>query len=106
MPFAYTLFYIISLVVALTGPEPLSRACDMLFYVSPIVVAQFLVLSRVLHLCKWHRTACLLPLFPQAVSLLDYYVIELSEIAAEINAIVFLTMAVLLLAAAYNVFFK
>lgn len=79
---------------------------DTLFYVSPIVVVGLLILSRLLRLCRWHKTACILPLLPQVVSFVDYYVIELTEVAAQVSIILFGSMSVFLLFAAYNVFMK
>ena len=43
---------------------------------------------------------------PQVVSFIDYYIIELTEIAAQVNIILYGSMAILLLVAAYNVFMK
>lgn len=106
MPFIYTIPYILALVLSYILPEDSARIIDTLFYVSPIVVAGLLVLSRLLCLCKWHKTACVLPLLPQFVSFVDYYVVELTEVAAQVNIILFGSMAVLLLIAAYNVFMK
>lgn len=106
MPFIYTVPYIISIVASYSLSYDAARIFDTLFYVSPVTVCSFLVLSRLLRLCRWHRTACILPLLPQFVSFIDYYIIELTEVAAQVNIILFGSMAVLLLIAAYNVFMK
>lgn len=106
MPFVYTVPYLITLIITSQAPESVVVLFDTLFYVSPVVVAGLLVLSKLLCLCKWHKTACVLPLLPQVVSFIDYYIIELTEIAAQVNIILFGSMAVLLLLAAYNVFMK
>lgn len=106
LPFIYSALYIIALAVAFFAPEEIVRVFDSLFYVSPVVVATFLILSRVLRLCAWHRTACLMPALPRVVSFVDYYIVELSEDLAELNILVFGAMAVILLVAAYNIFFK
>ena len=106
MPFLYTVPYLITLIITSQASEELTKLFDTLFYVSPVTVCAFLVLSRLLRLCKWHRTACILPLLPQVVSFIDYYIIELTEIAAQVNIILFGSMAILLLVAAYNVFMK
>lgn len=98
--------YILTLVLYNFISEDTQTLLDTLFYVSPITVLAFLLLSKVFRLCKWHRRAVALPLIPQIVSLLDYYVIDLSEIAVRVNFYVILAMSVLLLVAAYNVFFK
>ena len=106
MPFLYTVPYLITLVITSQASEELVQLFDTLFYVSPVTVCAFLVLSKLLRLCRWHKTACILPLLPQVVSFIDYYIIELTEIAAQVNIILFGSMALLLLVAAYNVFMK
>jgi hypothetical protein len=106
MPFVYTVPYLITLIITSKAPEPIVVLFDTLFYVSPIVVVGLLILSRLLRLCRWHKTACILPLLPQVVSFVDYYVIELTEVAAQVNIILFGSMSVFLLFAAYNVFMK
>lgn len=103
-PFVYSLLYIISFVVAMSGNLQLQTAFDMLFYVSPVFIVVHLIYSRILHLCIWYRTACLLPTIPQAVSLLDYYVVDLSRAYALVFNIIMIVMFSLLLVAAYNVF--
>jgi hypothetical protein len=106
LPFIYTVLYIISLAVSFFAPDSVVWIVDTMFYASPVTAFSFLVLSRILRLCKWHRRACLLPIIPQVVSFVDYYIIELSEIVAQVNIAVFGSMGLLLLVAAYNVFLK
>ena len=79
---------------------------DTLFYVSPVVVVEFLILSKILRLCSWHRTACVLPLIPQVTVILDYTFVSFSEHVAEYSIATFSIMCILLLVAAYNVFLK
>lgn len=64
LPFVYSFFYILSLVMYLICDESVLRILDTLFYVSPIVVGGFLVESHILKLCKWHKSACILPILP------------------------------------------
>ena len=106
LPFIYVPIYIVVLMVYYFASEDFLWLADTLFYVSPMTVAAFLILSKLLRLCKWHRRAVALPLLPQAVNLLDYYVVDLSEIAVRVNFFIVLSMAILLMIAAYNVFFK
>lgn len=106
MPFVYTGLYLVSISASYVMSDEYIWILDTLFYVSPVTVCAFLVISKLLCLCKWHKTACLLPLLPQAVSFIDYYVVELTEVAAQVNIILFGSMAILLLVAAYNVFMK
>lgn len=86
--------------------ETVLRILDTLFYVSPVVVAQFLILSKSLRLCAWHRTACLLPLIPQITIVLDNTVVVFSKNVALFSIASMAFMSVLLLIAAYNVFLK
>lgn len=106
LPFVYSFFYIFSLVMYLICDESALRILDTLFYVSPIVVCGFLVESHILKLCKWHKSACILPILPQAIVLTDAYIVELTSIEAQIAIITPIVLSVLLLIAAYNVFFK
>lgn len=106
LPFVYSFFYILSLVMYLICDESALRILDTLFYVSPIVVCAFLVESHILKLCKWHKAACILPILPQAIVLTDAYIVELTSIEAQIAIITPIVLSVLLLIAAYNVFFK
>lgn len=105
-PFVYSTLYIISLIVYNYVPEEAQLAFDSILYVSPICIAAFLVLSKLLQLCKWHKTACVVPSIPLVVSLADYYVVSFSETFAYVFNYVIAGMCVLLLLAAYNVFFK
>ena len=105
-PFVFSSLYILDFALySLMSPEA-QELCDTLFYTSPMVVCALLVFSRILHLCKWHRTACALPLIPLSLSIIDYYVIELTEFEALIFDAVVAVSTVLLLVAAYNVFLK
>lgn len=105
-PFVYSTLYIISIIVYNYVPEEIQLAFDSILYVSPICIAAFLVLSKLLRLCKWHKTACVIPAIPLVVSLVDYYVISFSETFAYVFNYVIAGMCLLLLLAAYNVFFK
>ncbi len=79
---------------------------DMMFYVSPMAIIQFLILSRLLRLCAWHRTACVLPLIPQAMVFLDKVYFQFSENLAEVCVATISVMSIILLFAAYKVFLK
>lgn len=106
LPFIYSSLYITVLVLYSITPENVAMVLDSVFYVSPVFVLSFLLLSKVLKLCRWHKTACVMPLIPSAVSLVDYYIIELTEVEAFVFNGVVILMAILLLIAAYNVFMK
>ena len=103
-PFIYTLMQMLTVGIALSGSIIAQLISDTLLYVSPLLIVTHLLYSRILRLCIWHRTACLLPLILMAVSLVDYF-INFGTYSAIIINIVFFLMFGLLLVAAYNVFY-
>lgn len=105
-PFIYSALYIAVLGVYQSADENTLSILDTLFYVSPMIVAVHLVYSKILRLCAWHKTACALPVIPQVFTLIDYYVVSFSEVEAYAFNIMIISMAVLLLFAAYKVFFS
>lgn len=106
MPFIYGVLYIACMVLYLFVPEGWLVALDTLFYVSPTVVVSFLVFSSVLRLCKWHKTACIVPVVPQGISLVDRYVVWFPCSAATITIIASILLTAVLVFCAYKVFMK
>ena len=106
IPFVYSALYIFGTVLYVTAGENVIRVADTMFYVSPTIVAAFLVESRILKLCRWHRRACALPLIPQIAVFIDYHIASLGNVVAYIAILIPALMAILLLIAAYNVFLK
>lgn len=106
MPFLFSALYIVSMFLYLFLPESLCQILDTIFYVSPTTVAGMLDFSRILHLCKWHKLACSLPIAPQIAVFIDYHIVSLSRLGAVLSISLSATMAFLLLVAAWNVFLK
>lgn len=106
LPFVYSAISIITLSVYNFIPEEAQSQLDTLFYISPICIVAFLILSKLLRLCKWNKTACILPAIPQIVGFIDCYIITLTVPEAYIINAVIIVMTVLLLVAAYKVFFR
>lgn len=106
VPFVCGALYIVAYVAYVFAPESVIVLLDTLFYVSPLFCAAHLVYSRILRLCAWHRAACLVPAFPQVVTLVDYYVVSFSEVLAFVLNATAMAMTGTLLVAAYNVFLK
>ena len=105
-PFVCGAIYIAIFVAYTFASEETMTALDTLFYISPLFCAVHLIYSRILHLCAWHRTACLVPVFPQVVNFVDYYLVSFSEIQALVFNWTAVAMTATLLIAAYNVFLK
>lgn len=103
LPFVHGFLYVLAILVYIFLPEPYSVVCDHLFYVSVCVIAYNLILSKILKLCAWHKAACLVPLYPELVSIVDYF-IPLTQDAAAINLLTIAFMSTTLLISAYFVF--
>lgn len=106
LPFVYSALYIILLASYQFVPENIQSTMDNLFYVSPVCMVAFLLLSKTLRLCKWHKTACVIPFIPQVVNIIDCHVVMISSEAAIVANVTLFVSTVLLLVAAYKVFFK
>lgn len=106
IPFAYTSIYIITLILYLFASEEVLTILDTFLYVSPIIIICMIVESKVLKLCRWHKTACTLPAIPQINIIIDRYIYEFSIRAEIIHLSIILLMSILLLIAAYNVFLE
>ena len=106
LPFVYSSTYIVLILLENHISGDTKYILDSLFYVSPVMIVCFLLLSRVLRLCKWNKTACIIPAIPQFVSLVDYYIISLEDVYVYTFNFVLAGMVALLLVAAYKVFFK
>ena len=105
-PFAYLLLYSVYLLFSWFLPGSLLGLLDSVVFVSPAASGGMLVLSRILKLCKWHRTAILIPFSSQVEAYVDSFVFTFTE-----NEIVFLNMttgvtAILFLYLAHNHFFN
>ena len=104
LPFIYSFFYIVILVAYPFISESTAVLLDSIFYISPIFMAGMLVLSKLLHLCRWHRMACIVPIISQAPVFVDDHIISLTRIEAIISNSTVVVMSVVLLIAAYKVF--
>lgn len=105
-PFIYSLLYIVALITYNYVSEEAQTMMDSLLYVSPICMAAFLVLSKILRMCRWHRTACVIPAIPMVASFVDSYIFSFSETFVYTFNYVVAGLCALLLISAYNVFIK
>lgn len=99
-PFAYLLLYSAYLLFSWFLPDSLLGLMDSIVFVSPAASGGMLVLSRMLKLCKWHRTAILIPFSSQIEAYVDSFVFTFTEneialinVALGVSAFVFLLMA-------------
>ena len=105
-PFVISLLYILGITAKLLFSGDTSWLFSIILYTPPPIILIMLIFSRMLHLCKWHRLACALPLVPFCFTMIDAYLIELSDIAVWILNGLAIAMIIMLLMAAYNVFLK
>lgn len=104
-PFVYAFLYIFIVGLYPWASYGTAQVLDTLFYVSPVVIAINLIESRILKLCKWHKTSCCIPLIPQIAILIDRHIVRFTISASLLCTIVFLSMLALFLISAYKVFF-
>lgn len=104
-PFVYAFFCIAAYIMYLFASEKALFVVDLFLYISPIVVVNNLINSRILKLCIWHKTACILPLFPNAVVCFDEIICELPVSYVTAGVFIVIILTALLLIAAHKVFF-
>lgn len=105
-PFIYTVLYALCMFGYLSMSESVATILDQLFYTSPIVVVNNLVLSRSLKLCKWHRLECILPIIPLLPLAIDSYICPLNNVAVGVNTAIMTMLCIASLINAYFVFIK
>ena len=80
IPFVYLALYALMLLTEHFTPEAILDIEDALLLTSPGITAVFLLLSRVLKLCVWHKTACLLPMSTQVANGIDCFVFQFTQV--------------------------
>lgn len=101
-PFILAVLYMMSMVGYLLFSDTISIILDYLFYISPSTIVILLILSRATKMCVWHRLECVLPLVSMLPALFDEFIMELTNVAAYINAA---TIGFIFLASLINAYF-
>ena len=102
-PFIYSTIFVIVFMVYNIAGERVLDILDTLFYISPLVMLAFVFYSRILHLCKWHRVTCIIPLIPQVVDWADSF-LNLTQYEVIISNSLTIILIILLLISAYKVY--
>lgn len=89
VPFVYLAFYAIYMIASAFSPEGIIFISDGFLTTSPFVTTCMLFLSRLLKLCRWHKTACLIPSFSQIENVVDSYVFTFTQ-----NEIIILNISI------------
>jgi hypothetical protein len=106
MPFFFAFFYLVGIFSYIWMPKVYIGYLDLAFYVSPIVILYELILSKIFHLCKWHRLECVLPLSGLIPVIVDKFIIEVGAYGQLVNWIIVVAVFTLSLINAYFVFLK
>lgn len=106
MPFFFAFFYLIDILGYIFLSKDAIYWFDLCVYVSPIVVLYELILSKIFHLCKWHRLECILPMFGLLPVFVDMFIIEVGAYGQLVNWIIVVAVFTLSLINAYFVFLK
>lgn len=78
-PFIYLLVYILYLLLEFICSDIYLCFLDTLFYLSPVVFIVLVYLSKVLHMCIWHQTACLFPTLSIAGNYIDNMLFQFTQ---------------------------
>ena len=105
IPFIYTALYLLLYGLGFQSSGIAPDIINHLCFVSPIVVLAHLVYSRMLKMCRWHRIACALPLFPQAIDLIDNHIYCLAQEEYVVVVTTILVALAVFLVCIYKVFF-
>lgn len=78
-PFVYLLFYAMYLLSEpfLGGNTP--WFVDTIMYVNPFTILLFLLLGRLLRLCAWFKTACVMPMVSWAEGYVDSFIFQFTQ---------------------------
>lgn len=106
MPFFFAFFYLIDILGYIFLSKDAIDWFDLCVYVSPIVVLYELILSKIFHLCKWHRLECILPMLGLLPVFVDMFIIEVGAYGQLVNWIIAVAVFTLSLINAYFVFLK
>lgn len=105
-PFVLAVLYMLSMIGYMVFSDTIATILDYLFYISPSTIVILLILSKSTKMCVWHRLECILPMVSMLPALFDNLIIELTNVAAYINASTIALIFLLSLLNAYFVFIK
>lgn len=105
-PFVYAIVFIMCMMGYAILSDESASILDLMFYVSPIVCATFILLSYPLKLCNWYRLQVCLPMFPLPFTIIDETIWTFDSIAAIVNLSITTLIFLLSLINTYFVFIR
>lgn len=78
-PFAYIVFYVAYMLFGYFASDEALCVADSLLTISPATTGMMLIGSRLFKLCRWHKTACLLPMTSQVEGYVDSFIITFAQ---------------------------
>jgi len=79
LPFAYLLLLAIYLLLEFCLPDWLLRVADNVLNAPVVAIAGMIGTGKLLKLCRWFKTACLLPFATKIESWVDSFVITFTQ---------------------------
>ena len=104
-PFAYLALYSIYMIFGALVPDGAVSMADGVMFNSPAVTILFLVLSRLLKLCRWHKAACLIPSASQVEGVVDCYFFTFTQTEIIVMNVIIGVLSLVFLARANKRFF-
>lgn len=105
LPFVYLFLYTICCLSELIIPDAFLSSFESFVLISPAGTLFFLVMSRLLELCSWHKIACLFPVSSTTVDYIDGFILTFTEQEMIIINITTGILSALFLISAYLHFF-
>ena len=101
-PFILAVLFMVSMIGYMLFSDTVAIVLDYLFYISPSTIVILLILSKSTKMCVWHRLECVLPMVSMLPALFDDMIMNLTNVAAHINAS---TIGLIFLASLLNAYF-
>lgn len=79
LPFAYLLLFASYLLCESVLPDAIARLADNVLNTPLLVILVMLGAGRLLRLCNWFKTACVLPLTTKVESYIDAFVFTFTQ---------------------------
>ena len=78
-PFAYVLLYALYMLLGSVLPDETLCAIDSVMIDSPLMTGGFMILSKLMNLCRWHKAAVLIPSASQLEGYIDSFVVTFTQ---------------------------
>lgn len=105
-PFVFLLFFALNLITISVQPEWVKDITGKIFTMPVYLIICLLGIGKILKLCRWYITACLLPLLSKLTGYIDSFVFTLLEEEAVVINILIGVIYLVFIYCAFNHFLR